>query len=846
MKRISFILACLMILSFGLVNGQQVTISSVTGLVGTDTIGVGPVTFNMSFQIGPTNTSGLSNGFKVYSTDGATWVATTVMTPANALTLFPEMNGGMFTSVFSGDGALEDTAAIGGFAISGTGVPAGAIRNAALISITPTLASDGKTICIDSAWYPPGGDWVWADAGGSVTCGWYAAPKCYTVYNVPDQCPVAVNPLNLSFNHCALATHTFTATDAEAGPITFEYVSGPGSITAGGVWSYNPTIADVGTNPAFVFSVTDAAHGAGGCPTTYSVNLSFTNVAPAMTAGCGDAKQVGKGNSTTLDFDASSGDCDPISYSILSVVPAPVGSYSINSTTGVVTFNSAEADCPTTFVFTVQASDGVANASCSATIEVLCTEPFSVLIEKTHMTYQGMHELVDVSLVGGSEAMGGFDFLISYDATALNLSSAIPGADFYAQSPAGCGWEYFTYRFSAFGNCGNACASGKVRVVGIAETNNGPNHPDCFLFPNDAVMFSLDFLVTDNRTFECQYVPVRFVWFDCGDNTISSQSGDSLFISRKVYDFDNLNDMADFTASGGYPTFQGAQDADCFAGTVAKAPIRFIDFQNGGIDIACADSIDARGDINLNEISNEIADAVLYSRYFIFGLGVFTVNLQGQIAASDVNADGFTLSVADLVYLIRIVVGDAAPYAKLAPVAANVTTGNGLVTVDGTMGAALIVVEGNQTPTLLANHMEMQSNFDGSNTRILVWSQTGESFSGEFVKVDGNVTYTEFASAQGAPVVVSTKLVPSSFSLNQNYPNPFNASTNISFGMPKAGDYTIAIYNVTGQVVREIAGAGNAGENFVTVDMSGEASGVYFYKLNASNFSNTKKMIYLK
>jgi len=846
MKRISFILACLMILSFGLANGQGgvVSLSSVTGLYATDTIATGTVSFFFQFKAGASNILGFSNGFKVYSTDGASW-GSTLMDSATAAGALPELNGGggPFAAVLSGDGLLADTATLGGYA-PGTGLPASATRIPVKITVNPSVASSGKHLCIDSSYFPPGGEWLWAD-DAAVGPAWQG-PYCWTIYFVPNQRPNITNcPLSKSYDHCSLASFTFTALDPEGDAKTFVKISGPGAINAStGVWTYSPTIADVGTSQSVVVAAADA----GGNGPTCTVNLTFTNVAPTMTAGCGVVKQIGKGNAGTLDFDASSGDCDPISYSILSVVPTPtggVGSYSINSGTGVVTFNSDVADCPTTFVFTVQATDGKANASCSASIQVLCTEPFSIKIEKTHNTFQGMHELVDVTYEGGSEAMGGFDFLISYDATALNLSSAIAGADFYAQSPAGCGWEYFTYRFSAFGNCGNACASGKVRVIGIAETNNGANHPDCFLFTPGDVMFSLDFLVSDNRTFECQYVPIRFVWFDCGDNTISSKSGDSLFISRKVYDFDNLNDMADFTA-GGYPTFQGAQDEDCFIGNVTKKPIRFIDFQNGGIDIVCADSIDARGDINLNDIPHEIADAVLYSRYFIYGLGVFNINLQGQIAASDVNADGFTLSVADLVYLIRIVVGDAAPYAKLAPVVANVTTGNGFVTVDGTMGAALIVVEGNQTATLLANHMEMQSNFDGSTTRILVWSQTGETFSGEFLKVDGNVTSTEFGSAQGAQVVAKTTNLPSSFSLNQNYPNPFNASTNISFGMPKAGDYTITIYNVTGQVVREIAGAGNAGENFVTVDMSGEASGVYFYKLNASNFSNTKKMIYLK
>ena len=60
----------------------------------------------------------------------------------------------------------------------------------------------------------------------------------------------------------------------------------------------------------------------------------------------------------------------------------------------------------------------------------------------------------------------------------------------------------------------------------------------------------------------------------------------------------------------------------------------------GGIDIVCADSIDDRGDINLNGVANEVADAVLLGNYFVYGLSVFTINIEGQIAASDVNADG--------------------------------------------------------------------------------------------------------------------------------------------------------------------------------------------------------------
>ena len=126
------------------------------------------------------------------------------------------------------------------------------------------------------------------------------------------------------------------------------------------------------------------------------------------------------------------------------------------------------------------------------------------------------------------------------------------------------------------------------------------------------------------------YVPIRFCWYDCGDNAISSVSGDTLFISRHVYDYNNGANEPDIAADNLFPSWTGANSTCDIALEDGKPdPLRIVDFQNGGIDIVCADSIDARGDINLNEIANEIADAVLFSNYFIYGLGVFDVNVEG-------------------------------------------------------------------------------------------------------------------------------------------------------------------------------------------------------------------------
>jgi hypothetical protein len=89
--------------------------------------------------------------------------------------------------------------------------------------------------------------------------------------------------------------------------------------------------------------------------------------------------------------------------------------------------------------------------------------------------------------------------------------------------------------------------------------------------------------------------------------------------------------------------------------------------------------------------------------------------------------------------------------------------------------------------------------------------------------------------------------VPKSFQLMQNYPNPFNPSTRIEFGIPKQGFVKLTVYNSAGKevtsLVNELLSAGNYDVPF---DASGLSSGVYFYKLSAGNFVETKKMILVK
>ena len=89
--------------------------------------------------------------------------------------------------------------------------------------------------------------------------------------------------------------------------------------------------------------------------------------------------------------------------------------------------------------------------------------------------------------------------------------------------------------------------------------------------------------------------------------------------------------------------------------------------------------------------------------------------------------------------------------------------------------------------------------------------------------------------------------VPLSFSLEQNYPNPFNPVTHLGFGISKLGFVSLKIYDVLGKEVKTLVNEIKpAGYYDVVFDASGLGSGIYFYKLEAGNFTQTKNMLLVK
>jgi len=89
--------------------------------------------------------------------------------------------------------------------------------------------------------------------------------------------------------------------------------------------------------------------------------------------------------------------------------------------------------------------------------------------------------------------------------------------------------------------------------------------------------------------------------------------------------------------------------------------------------------------------------------------------------------------------------------------------------------------------------------------------------------------------------------VPKIYSLSQNYPNPFNPSTTIEFDLPKDANIMITLYDVMGREVQTLASEfRKAGSYKLDFDGSVLSSGTYFYRLQAGEFVETKKMILIK
>ncbi len=136
---------------------------------------------------------------------------------------------------------------------------------------------------------------------------------------------------------------------------------------------------------------------------------------------------------------------------------------------------------------------------------------------------------------------------------------------------------------------------------------------------------------------------------------------------------------------------------------------------------------------------------------------------------------------------------------------------------------------------------------NGTTTERKSYSYSDENLlSGKYnyqlFQIDYDGTRSLVASSE-----VEINSMPTAFVLSQNYPNPFNPSTTIKFALPTNSNVKLTIYNTIGkEVTTLINGSMEAGNHSVNWNASNQPSGMYFFKLEAGNFTSTKKMMLIK
>ena len=133
---------------------------------------------------------------------------------------------------------------------------------------------------------------------------------------------------------------------------------------------------------------------------------------------------------------------------------------------------------------------------------------------------------------------------------------------------------------------------------------------------------------------------------------------------------------------------------------------------------------------------------------------------------------------------------------------------------------------------------------DGAGGAIITWQDYRSGTNWDI--------YAQQVSANGQLGVVTdvqndVAALPESFRLEQNYPNPFNPTTVIRYQLPVTSYVTLRVYNVLGQEVAALVNQEmKPGSYEVTWDADGLASGVYFSRLQAGSYTETKKLILLR
>jgi hypothetical protein len=427
---------------------------------------------------------------------------------------------------------------------------------------------------------------------------------------------------------------------------------------------------------------------------------------------------------------------------------------------------------------------------------------------------------IPITLIN-SDSVGRMKLLLHFDPSALSLLSVSKANTRISN------WEYFQYIL-------NQPSPGDLQI--LAQSDILDTIVTKPVSPGEGVIANLNFRIILNPSPLSLLTSVVFKFRDSTDNTFGGAYGQK-FISQ-----DKIN------------------------------------YYEGGIYIKSFGTL--IGDINLNGIQYEVGDVVLFSKFLIDPVK-YPFN-QEQELNSDVNEDGICCTLADFIVLLnRVLQGSNLGLAKVVLEADKVQVNlkknsSGIeIFIDSRVpvGGALLIIKhpgialGDAILSSDAEGMTLLKKDDAGELRLLLYStsakyiESGQKrlFTIPIRNGDGNIELEKafFSDYSGNLMQANVSLeknqqLPDRFNLFQNYPNPFNPETNISFSLPEENQVNLRIYNLKGQLVDLLVNT-RLSAGFYTFTWNGKdesgrdvSSGIYFYKLIAGKYSETKKMVRIK
>jgi hypothetical protein len=200
---------------------------------------------------------------------------------------------------------------------------------------------------------------------------------------------------------------------------------------------------------------------------------------------------------------------------------------------------------------------------------------YKLTIESKSYAPGQLIDTIDIEIESSGRLIGGVDLKIGSDSPALEILEIIPG-----EIPDSCNWKFFNTRDLSDRSTGDS-PTGMWQVLTLAQFGADTARPICYGFDRKAsiarLIVHVDASQIDLETDST--LQLFFYWEDCGDNTVTNLTGDSLYFS-----------LLSVTPENSYFTLPSRQGAptSCIKTRARNKPVRAVAFESGGVVIVVA------------------------------------------------------------------------------------------------------------------------------------------------------------------------------------------------------------------------------------------------------------------